>query len=369
MKKYICLSIIVLSLFIVYLFIYFLPRNYEIVYTVDNFNIKEKHNKINKYYFYEISDKDNNFEYSFYSKYYVKRKRLTNIKVIDNKDYYCIVPSIMEEKSVPLCIKDKQVMDYYLIDDEEINKYKNNINNYDKEYKKIKINNYYNSTFAIWNYKGLYYLNEKDNMDIKLFIKDVYSDDLSVLVDNVLFIPNYNMQYVFNEIYLVNMIDGTVDTFKIDYEISYDSYILGIKDKVLYLVDKKNKKEYKINIKKKKIEIIGSEEITGKIFKDKWKDISINKLSKEIHTFSKENIYNYELDENKLYLKYKNGHNKILINEKENIKILSTTKSTLLYLINDELYAYSPLYGNKLLMKYFEWNFNYNNKVFIYNQF
>ncbi len=367
MKKYICLVAVTVILFSVYLCVYLLPRNYEIVYNVDNFNIKEKYDKNNQYYYFELVKNDKRFEYSFSQEYSSKRKKINHIKEYKKENIYCIIPEIESYNKIPFCYENNILKDFRLINDEYLNSFNKIIDNNENTYKQIDITNYYNSNFAIWNYKGLFFLKKENNEEIKLFMKDTYIDELSVQVDNVLIIPNYNLKYYFNEFYLINMETGNVESIKFEYEISYDSYILGHKGKKLYLVDKKNKIEYEINIKNKKVKLIGDDNRNGKIYINKWESISINKLCNKEYSIN-DNIYNYYIEDDKLYLSYINGNNKMLIDDKKNIKIVLIQGDTVLYLIQDNLYGYNPRNGSSLLMRYNEWNFNYFNKVFIYNQ-
>ena len=57
------------------------------------------------------------------------------------------------------------------------------------------------------------------------------------------------------------------------------------------------------------------------------------------------------------------GKEKIL-NESPKV-IVGQKDDTVYYLKEDKLYMNSPFYGEVLLMSYFEWNFNYQNVIFI----
>lgn len=367
MKKYIYFVIFTLILFSIYLYVYLRPRNYEINYTINNFNIKESYNTDTKSYYFLISREDLKYDYSYYSSYSPKRKLITKILVNDNDEVNCIYPKIKNKESTPICYLIGSLTDYNLIEDNWLDKYRTNIKNTKNTYKDIKINNYFNSSYVVWNYRGFYYLKKGINKEIKLFNKDVFIDELTILVDNILFVPDYNEKHFFNKIYLIDMETGKYKTWELNYDISFDSYILGINNKRIYIVDKKNIIEYEIYPKRERINVLGDVDKTGKIFDSNWKDINLERLVNKNYSFSKDLVYNYEVLNNKLYRTYKDSELKTIISNIENPTIVYTNNENVYYLKDDKLYSYNSKYGEKYLMEYFEWNFNYLNKIFVFN--
>ena len=60
--------------------------------------------------------------------------------------------------------------------------------------------------------------------------------------------------------------------------------------------------------------------------------------------------------------------NKIVVSTMDDLKIMDQNKDKVYFLSKDKLYVYSPLSGIKLLLENFEWNFNYENMIFVYNK-
>lgn len=363
MKKKIFL-IIVVSMFIgLFLFFYFKSKDYKIVYNVDNFKIQESYDKKYNILYFKISNKKYEYDYALNNKYSNRRKLISSVKKYSFDNGQCINFSINKLQTYPLCIEDGNQINYNNLDNDFVNKYKNNIKETEDNYNNISIYNYYNSTFAIWNYKGIYYINNKDKDEIKLFLKDIYVDNLSYLNNEYLFIPNYNLNYSFNEAYIINLKTKENKLISFDYDISYKSYILGSYKDSIYLVDKKNEKEYEVNLKKKKVN-----ELQGKIYTYGWKDISLKKLANKEYSFKFKKAINYVIENNKLYLNYYESNNKVYIMSMKNIDTYFYDNDNFYYLIDDTLYVYNIKLGKLKLMQSFEWNFNNKNTIFIYNQ-
>ena len=62
---------------------------------------------------------------------------------------------------------------------------------------------------------------------------------------------------------------------------------------------------------------------------------------------------------NNIFTKFKND---------ENFSIVNIFNNDIYYLSNDDLYVFNPIYGHKLILHYFELNFNDSNRIFIYNK-
>ena len=69
--------------------------------------------------------------------------------------------------------------------------------------------------------------------------------------------------------------------------------------------------------------------------------------------------------DNKLYFNIMNSSIDVLITEDIN-DILFTNEEFVYYIYKDSLYRYSYKDGLELLLKNFEWNFSYLNKIFVF---
>ena len=93
--------------------------------------------------------------------------------------------------------------------------------------------------------------------------------------------------------------------------------------------------------------------------------MTLTKLINNELKFTNNSIINYKLEDNTLYLIIDNKKIKI---SNENIKqIIHTNSNIVYYLSENKLYSYEYLKDETLLLKYDEWNFNYNNHIFIFN--
>ncbi len=370
MKKIVSLIILVIIV-AAYFIIVYMPKNYKSTYLINDFEVKEEFFKDENIINFDI--KKNDIEYSFsLNKNYSKRHVIKQIKEYEEDDVNCIYPIIDNVKTFILCNKDNQPIHFSLINKETfsnfLNKnYKLKTEKLDKKYKNINLYNYDDSIYLVWNYDSIIYLNEEGNKKMSLFESEVLDTSLITLSDNQLLIPNYDEKYSFKSIYLLDVIKFEKELWELDYEISYDSYINGIEDSNIYLVDRKNKTQYKINPHRKKIEVINDKENSPVIYNNGWENISIKRLVNNDYKFEKNKAFNYSYDKNKLNLNtYTNKE--ILLLEQKNIKIIYSSNHKVYYLKEDDLFVFDLFYGTKKLLSYFEWNFNNHNKIFIYNK-
>ena len=92
--------------------------------------------------------------------------------------------------------------------------------------------------------------------------------------------------------------------------------------------------------------------------------ISTTKLANETVRFSKQTIYQYEID-NGLYVKYLDCPSRKKISNRNVKEIVTTIQNKVYYLAGESLYYYTEETGEVEVMSYFEWNFNYKNMIFI----
>ncbi len=347
------INLFIFLIFIILIIIIKIPKNYQIKYSLNDIIIEEKYNKNNKLYTISFIKDNISYPISFKGKY--KHKRIINEV---NFDDTCIIPSSKYFKINPVCYKDNMLVSHYLVDD---SKYKNVID-VNISYNKININYLNDKRYLIFNYKGFYSIKDK-NKDIKLFNEDVYNLNLVYKIKDNLVIANYDNKYNIDKFYVINKKDK-VKTFKVKYDISFDSYFLGAYKNNLYLFDKKNKKEYVINISKLKIVDI-TKNGQGKILEDgKFVSVGVNKIANNNYSFSDSKSFNYVIEDERLYKII--DEYKILVTDKNVKDIVSIDNDTVYYLVNDSLYCYNDNLGEILLMSYFEWNFNYKNMIFIF---
>ena len=393
-KTKLIILLIALIILIILCKIILIPNSveYSIVINDKKFNIEEKHEE-NIYI--EISDDKNVYPIRIYREN-KKRKIITNIYSYQDEYTSCVLPIINDSVVVDMmCYKDNIIYNYsnivglnedldnYVnsIEEYDINKFKDNLD--DKkviDVTSIYSNNNFNNIIAITTYKGII----TNSNYIEIFKKDVYDNKISAFLDNYYLIADYDNNYEFKYFYIVNLLTKDVSKIKSKNEISLDSYIQGIVDDKIYLYDKDNEKQYSIDIKNKKIQLISTDNYVKYYSNNKWMSISINKANKELYFdyTTLDNIFP-EYDEvietdNYYYLFDKKENNFDLYRvDKNNIKIkkyiinIKTTKihykdNYIYFKDNNKIYYYSDETGLRTVLENTELPFNNTIKYYIY---
>lgn len=363
MKRIYIFQIICISLFLLFLIILFLPKNYSKKYTKNDIEISEAYNKKNKNYYFTFKYNDITLDYLVESNYHIERSLIKNIEVIeDENNNFCIIPSGDKLAFIPLCYQDKESIHYSLVNKdlkEQLNKdlFKNE--KLIETYKDIEIyNNSY--TYLLWNYDGFYYLNETEKKKIDIFDKELYNISLVGYTKDYLVLADYDSNYTFNKMYTIDFKKGNLKKYDLNRDIYFDSYFIGYEKNKIYIVDNKESTMYEWNAKNGELS-----KISSKVLKDsKWENVSIKTLLNKKETFSYKSNFNYELEDNNLYLDYKQDIKTLVdINIKS---IIKTDNEDIFYLKDSELYHFSPEKGIEKLLNYFEWNFNFERMIYIY---
>lgn len=363
--KYLIKNLIIFLLIFIGLkqVLFIFDKGHTVNYNIGNFNIKETYSsKENNYYFKIESDK---FKTNFQIKENYKKSEKIIKKLYYKKidDYNCLFPIFKGDRQITdiMCTKDNIIYYSNTLKNEKIEKefkkynYKNNyqdsaqeipISNTQSIYKEnIKKNTY----IALETYKGLKLFNGKET-EIKIFENDVYKKPISIFTDKYYLVADYNSEYTFNKMYLVNIINGEKITIRSYDDISFDSYMMGKTEDKIYLFDKENNKQYEINLKDKMINQIGNKD-NIKYYNGKWTTITLNEAKSEKRFTTYKDIKGYEkVDKinNYLYL-YKKDNNTYKVyradikNKKLKTYLFDTTDLTNITYIKDEIY-----YKNKI---------------------
>lgn len=286
-------------------------NQYELEYEQYKIHVEEnyKESKIDKTnsYFFTITANNNEYKFQILNKYNKEEKIIKKIYYYEEKDYKCIYPVFKYNKQYVdiICLKGEENIYFHDIEEpsESLNEFVNTIKEYDiskynNEFQKTQLDNIYiNSNFKqntyLTNYKGYYDLNKKSK--IQLFNNDIYEQQLSTFLNNYYIVADYNQTYEFDKIYVVNLKNSKIKEITCYPKISFDSYIQGIVDNNVYIYDKKNKKQYKINPNKLTIELVGNTEKGIKIYKDSnWDIENSSNCSNNIILFENNHISDIE---------------------------------------------------------------------------
>lgn len=361
--------VLILLLLIVIVYLAFLLKDYSIEYTVNEINVKEKYES-NRYYF-EI---DNNYIMDIYSNKKLNKKMIDKIEKVKDGNYECLLLTSDKLDVYPLCRDKDNQISYDLVNNEKLEKHftkKEKVNENNTKSFEFFNNLDKNTYIAIWKYNGFYILNENNTKTLNIFKNDRYSNDLSVNTDKYIFVPDYDSNHTFNSFYVVDLKDKDYKKYDIDFDIDFDSYILGQNEEFVYLYDTKFKVEYEFNLKKGKVSIIGNEEEGYVTYKNsKIEKTTYNKLNnkKEFFTFDKDLIYNYSNEEDKFIKTFNDNKNiKNVIYDKK-VDYIDFYLDKVFFLDGEYLYLFTPISGSKKIVRNFEWNFNKENTIFIYSE-
>lgn len=394
MKKKFILIIIFIIVFILFL-VKIVGSNkidYKLKIKKDKFEISQVKEADN--YYIEIKTKKNIFPIKLKGKY-KKNKLVTDVYYYKDKEYECVIPLIKEEVKIDgMCYKGKSLYNISQIDNEKIKKFidkskkysisdfTDNLSNGIKnttitEYKSNKVS----KSIAVSTYKGLY----NDYEFVDLFIKDVYNNELSLFIDNYYVVADYNSNYTFNKFYLIDLSTNKKIELKTKYDISFDSYIQGVVDNIIYLYDIDNEVQYTVDVENKKVKLISDEDI--KYYTNgKWETIPTKKANKKLYfdyTTLDDPYKKYDTliknDDNKIYyiLEKDDKRYELYLSYYENIdlmKHITTTKTNdikykndyIYYVDGDYLYYYSEGTGIRKLLKNTEFKFNDTIKYYVY---
>lgn len=331
------------------------PRNYEMSYDVNAFSVVESYQKDNGFYNFKISNDEYSFVFMNDNKYSKSRKLVSEIYYEEIDKYLCLSALIDEEKTQVICSDGTSYTDYYLLNEEEsinIIDVIDNVYIYNKDY-----------DYLLWNGYGI--TNIIDGTSYNFLENESYDNNLSYRLNDYIIFADYDASREFNTFYIYDKNNEKIIEWEFDYNISTSSYFMGDVDEYIYLFDKKNKIQYKINIEKQTIEISSDED--GAMFYDnEWTSKTLNNLSYNELLFNYNNLYNFILEDNILYYKYINSDTFIKISDNNITDIIYYNDYNVIYLIGDKLYVYNIFSGNKLLLEYFEWNFSYSNKIYVF---
>lgn len=364
MKRGLIISVI---LGIILAFIKYYVADYSINYKVNNYDIKTEYK--DKRIYYEIKNKNEIYNFDIYMKRKLSKTKIESIKVIENETLKCIYPKIKNVKTYPLCYENGIYKDYNLIDSELLLEYKEERVNIEKTNKDFIYHNILddNEYIALWNYKGYIVMNGQSYKNVELFKKDKYDNSLAYLMDDTIYMANYNEEHEYSKLITLDLKSLKKKEISIGYNIDYDSYIVGHIKKKLYIFDNKHSKLYEIDLKKEKTKVIGSNEQGYKKYNgEEFVKCSKSEYKVDKIKFNKDtSIYNYTFD-NGIYKTIEdNSKLKQLIHNSE-IKIEKENRNKIYYALDDNFYMYTPENGSEIIFYNYELSFNNKNTIFVY---
>ena len=406
MKKIIFFTI---GIILTYLFIKFIIHDFFLGHEV-NYKIKDSK------YSFEVNEVLNLKRKQGFTNYYLKIKKdkkefnfkvndyfgkdiniVEKVKYAKKANYECLMPIFKDNKILTdaLCYYDGKLYYYNSLKD-KIPELKNFSNKkfIDKPKKIASLDSvtlYDNAIekhyLSIDNYYGIYLINKDGLKNVELYDEDIYETKIKGLVNNYYIVADYNQKHDFNEFLLVDIKNGKKDTFTVNYDINFDSYVNGTYKNSLYLMDLDSKVQYEINVKNKNANIV-SNKTNGIIIynNDKKEYIELSKaLSKEYY-FKENKVTNKKYDRSdlvsgKYYYYIKDGkyyhvyealleskNSLIYLFDTSDLNSINYVDQYIYYRLDNKVLYYNSEIGSRLLFKNSEYEFNDSLKYFVFSE-
>ena len=405
--------ILLLILFVFYLLIQmifnYVGPGHDIDYKVSGYNVHEiltqHHKEDSDNYYFEITKDDTIFTYQI-DNFRQGSKLVKKIKYFKNVNYECMIPilRVKEDYVNVVCKKDGIYYNYSDIkgNDPEVDQF---ASEYDNTYKNKNTVLKDNGSLFVYDnlvddqylvledYKGIYIINPSNvYRRVILFKKELYKKPIAALVGDYYIVADYDEKYDFHKFYLVDVKTGMKDTLISNSAISFNSYVEGVIDNSLYIFDKDNQKQYKIDVKDETVTEIGNAKTGIQIYQDgEFKDANVYEASeKEIlfdsytskvvddKTYAKVDLvgsktagyyYLYDLVDGEYDVyrtSVRNPKIKTYLFRTANINHIAYVGNYIYYLKGDKIYAYNNV-GDHLILKYKDIMYNTDLKFYVYS--
>lgn len=399
MKKKVKKLMVIILLILIIIFVrHIIKTNHKVEYKISNYKIIENFKIINKKHQYtiRISNKDKVYTYILNKNINKQKQIIKDIKTYKSKNISCIIPIYKNKKleNNIYCLNGKeQVSNYSLQNNKDYknilkkaNKYNiQSISNSNKTSKYKKINIYKDNIsekdiYTIWDYKGIYIIKNNNYQYKSILSNDIYDNVMSIIVNKYYVIFDNRSVNGIEKIYYYDLEKDKLKEFTSQEKISKTSYINGIYNNEIYVTDTKEKKQFKINVKKEKVEEISTNNEYF-LYRNN-KEIVLDKTS-----FFKKNQYftNYKVENKKIesqdikedlnYYYYRkndkfysqikeNKYNSEYLFELSDIDEWQVIDENIILISDGILYKYSEREGLNKIVESNELKYNYEN---IYN--
>ena len=392
--------------FIILLFIYqilfnMLKSEHSLSYVVMDKNksylVNENYIRNQDYelYYIDIADEDNHYIFTVNNKFNKVKNIVKSVKLFNNNNIGCMVIQLInDEYSEPMCIKNNVLNSYLNVKSElgmekELEKYESTFNEKtDKIIGKYKINaNIKNlekdETLIVYNLKNLVIFKDDKVESVVFGTKDYYQNNYGILIGKYYVIPSILEKPDINS-FIVHDVDKRItDNIKIETPISKSMYYNGVYNNELYITDKSNNKQYKLNPAKKTFDLVADEETEALVIKkgEEERVPILNITEKEVHFTEAKNttyknikydklypneIFAYYQKDGKFYKVYEKFKDyPIFLFEAPNAKNVVVKKENIYFIEGTKLYKYNK-YGLNVVIDNEEFEFNYKNRFDVY---
>ena len=367
----------------------------ENIYEIDETYTKKKSDD---YYYIVIKNGDSSYLFSILNTFNKQKNIVKDIKKFTiNDSISCLVLNLVDNtNSLPICLKDNSLYSYYALANKyDLSSLEKYVKKYDepatREFENInslKINYGYmddNEYIAVYNLKEVLFFHNHTDEFVSFSDQDIYKNIYGCMVGKYYVIPElqednpdiyrytiYNVTT--NKIEFVNTLDMPLNKKEV--------YINGVYDKTLYIVDKSNKIQYRIDPKSRSMVEVGNVNTEGFVYLNgKMTRENLYKLSENEIVFT-ENTEEYSsIKADKIYPQsnyayyYKNGSfYKVYNNHLEypvhlfdakNASSIKVLNDSIYFIEDDKLYKYND-YGLNEIITRDEFKYNSYNIFDVY---
>lgn len=403
-KKIITFSLILLFLTLLLEFgINYFKTSHHVEYDISGYMVEEDYIKKSgkDYYLIKVSKDGKEYIFSAKNNFNKNEKIIKEVISYDTDDISCAtIIYTNNTSSTPLCYKDKILHSYISIENEPgMGEYLEKLSKYSEDkitssdesyvfaYNEIYKNNLYkNEDIIMYNYKNIIKINGERTMTFDFSNKDVFKNEYGTLVGKYYVIPKMRNSIEFSQLLIVDIEEETVKeidlTREVSAKISSQMYVNGIYDSNLYIFDKSNLVQYKINPDKGEIKVVGNKDIKGIVYKNgQEEEIGVYTLNNEKVTFTENYDAYKEIDYDQIFLTsngavyVKNGvfykvynnylKNPIYLFEAKDVQDIKVKEDNIYYIKDQILYRYND-YGNVKILKREQFKYDYTNIYDVY---
>lgn len=285
----------------------YLSKGYTKTYDVNGHSVYERYiartSKETDSYYIEVKDGEDVFSLNIYKNLKKQSEIVKNVNIITTNKYKCAFIELRPSNYNPnvICLNNGIYYNYHDIKgkDKELDEKVKELNYDDVSYTDIaeevkrstgiyvsQDNLISNQFIGLTSYRGVFLINNYSDVkflsEVNLFDNDKPNQPISAFLGHYYLVADYNQEYTFDKFYLIDITFAKQSEINYHSKISFDSYIMGVVGKKVYLLDCDNKKQYEIDIDSKTIIEVGNENLGIKYYNNgNWEKLNYVTALKE----------------------------------------------------------------------------------------
>lgn len=264
-------------------------------------------------YYFEVIINGRNIPFKIFDKLTRKKRVVNDVKIYDGNIYTCYNIAINGDYNISdiKCIsngiiyfystikgRDPKVDSLIASSDYDSSKYAaSNLSAVKEGITYYKENYVEDHNVLISGYKGAYLFGRDVTGDARFVVlhnNDQYTKTIEGLADKYYIGANYNGVHEFINFNIINIVTGEKYEIPSPNYISYSSFVQGSSGNKLYIIDTQAKRQYAIDAKERKVEIVGNANIGASVYTNEgWVTKNINEVIDHHITFYTEKMTNF----------------------------------------------------------------------------